>query len=67
MRLLLAAAVGAILGAPTGYAVAAVSYSPDQAGVIVWAAGAHLGAIDTMLWVVLGAGVTTELSYFRNR
>jgi hypothetical protein len=67
MRLLLTAFVGAIVGAATGYAVAAASDSPDSAGIIVWSTGAHLGAMDTILWAILGAGIAAKLSYFRNR
>ena len=67
MRLLLTASIGAFLGAATGHAVAAASNSPDTTGIIVWSMGAHLGAMDTILWAILGAGVAAELSYFRNR
>jgi hypothetical protein len=67
MRLLLTVFVGAIVGAATGYAVAAAGNSPDSAGIIVWSTGAHIGAMDTILWAILGAGVAAELSYFRNR
>jgi hypothetical protein len=67
MRLLLTAAIGAVVGVATGYAVYAVSNSSDSAGIIVWSTGAHLGAMDALLWAILGAGVATELSYFHNR
>jgi len=67
MRLLLTAAIGAVVGVATGYAVYAVSSSPFSAGVIVWSAGAHLGAMDAILWAILGAGVAAELSNAHNQ
>lgn len=67
MRLLVTAAIGAVVGIATGYAVYAVSNSPCTAGVIVWSAGVRLGAMHAILWAMLGAGVATELTYFHNR
>ena len=64
MRLLLTAAIGAVVGVATGYAVYCVSSSAFSAGVIVWSADAHLGAMDAILWGILGAGVATEIGYF---
>jgi hypothetical protein len=56
----LTAAIGAIVGAATGYAVYAASSLPYSDGIIVWS-DAHLDAMDTILWAVLGVGVATEL------
>jgi hypothetical protein len=49
MRLALTAAIGAVVGVATGYAIYAVSNSPYSGGIIVWSTGAHLGVIDTIL------------------
>lgn len=67
MRLALTAAIGAVVGVATGYAIYAVSNSPYSGGIIVWSTGAHLGVIDTILWAVLGAGVAAELSNAHNQ
>jgi hypothetical protein len=66
MRLLGIAAIGAVVGVAIGYAVYAVNSSPFSAGIIVWS-DAHLGAMDTILWAVLGAGVAAELSSAHNQ
>ena len=65
MSLLSTAAIGAVVGVATGYAVYAASNSYST-GIIVWLAGVRLGVMDAILFAILGALVATELS-FQNR
>jgi len=66
MRRIVTGAIGAVVGVATGYAVYAVSNSAYSGGVIVWS-DTHVGAMDAILFAIIGAGVATELSFFANR
>ena len=58
--------LGAVVGVAFGYEVYAFT-RPKAVAILEWVTVSGLGAVDWIVWAIIGAGVAAELSLSRTR
>ena len=58
--------LGAVIGVVVGYEAYALT-RPKAVAILEWVTVPGLGAVDWIVWAIIGAGVAAELSLSRTR